>query len=60
MTIRTIYPLKADSFTVEDFNDRPKPCLEKECKGKVYPTRNVNVGKCNNCGRSFNWGEFPR
>ena len=52
------YPLKPDTFTIKGYNDRPKPCLERGCKGQVEPTRNANIGKCNKCGKTFGWSHL--
>lgn len=51
-------PLKEEGFTFKGYNDKPKRCLNKKCKGMVYPTRNANVGKCNTCGRTFPWSAY--
>ena len=49
------YPLKPDAFTIEGYNDRPKPCPQQNCKGQVEPTFNANIGQCNECGEKFSW-----
>ena len=48
------------NFTLDGYNDKPKPCQEKtvknrKCKGTVHPTWNANVGKCNKCGARTSW-----
>ncbi len=45
-------------FTLKGYNDRPKPCPRRRCRGKVEPTWNANVGRCNTCGEQFTWSLF--
>lgn len=49
-------------FTVEGYNDKPKPCPKKrkgrKCKGMVQPTWNANVGKCDKCQSIVAWNEY--
>ena len=45
-------------FTMENYNDRAKPCLKPECEGLVYPTWNCNVGQCNACEEKYSWERF--
>ena len=48
------------SFTVSGYNDEPKPCPKRKCKGQVRPTFNANVGKCDKCGETFAWSRFVK
>lgn len=47
-------------FTIKGFNDKPKPCPEAHCSGKVRPTWNANVGECDSCGGRYAWGGMAR
>lgn len=51
-------------FTVEGYNDKPKPCQEqrdtltvkgRKCTGTVRPTWNANMGKCDTCQARVPW-----
>ncbi len=47
-------------FTVEGYNDQPKPCQERtvkgqQCSGTVRPTWNANMGKCDRCLAQVPW-----
>jgi len=50
----------ASAFTLKRYNDKPKPCPEKRCRGMVRPTWNCNVGKCDTCGERYAWGGMAR
>lgn len=54
------YPLAEESFTLENYNDRPKPCPGKKCAGVVYPTGNANVGKCHLCRKEVSWSHWEK
>ncbi len=49
---------KKSAFTRKGYNDRSKPCPFGICKGKIEPTRNANVGKCNRCGKKISWSHI--
>lgn len=49
---------KRSIFTLPGYNDAPQPCLEKRCEGLVEPTFNANVGQCNSCETTYNWGHY--
>lgn len=57
---RKRYPLPAGEFTIRGYNDRPKPCSKKGCKGKVHPTFNANVGQCDRCKERVAWAYYRR
>ena len=41
------------------YNDEPLTC--PNCLlGKVKPTRNANVGECDNCRKKWNWGALRK
>lgn len=43
-------------FTFKGYNDKPKKCPHKRCKGVVRPTWNADMGKCDKCSRRVPWG----
>ena len=47
-------------FTVEGYNDQPKPCQERtvkgrKCSGTVRPTVNADMGRCDRCQAHVPW-----
>lgn len=47
-------------FTLEGYNDQPKPCQEttvegQQCVGTVRPTWNANMGTCDRCQARVPW-----
>ena len=44
-------------FTIEGYNDKPKPCQKSGCNGTVKPTWNADVGKCDTCQARISWAE---
>lgn len=47
-------------FTVEGYNDKPKPCQEqtvkgRKCAGTVRPTMNADMGRCDRCQTRVPW-----
>ena len=45
-----------NDFTDKGYNDKPVLCINRWCKGKIHPTWNANIGKCDACGEKFAWG----
>lgn len=49
---------KKSRFERKGYNDRAKPCPFGNCKGKIKPTLNANVGKCDRCGKTISWADI--